>query len=144
MPELVDLSEARQRKRDLSEEYARLCRHRHILMDRLPIMNRHIDEIDLLLLTHPLLDNSTGVEIIKRDIRVLWIEYEEADAERKRQILHSLKKHHRALPRHYQEELWQLWWRWLDVFEEEEVANGTRTSRRYVWSPSARLGGCNA
>jgi beta-lactamase superfamily II metal-dependent hydrolase len=113
-------------------------------MDRLPIMNRHIDEIDLLLLTHPLLDNSTGVEIIKRDIRVLWIEYEEADAERKRQILHSLKKHHRALPRHYQEELWQLWWRWLDVFEEEEVANGTRTSRRYVWSPSARLGGCNA
>jgi hypothetical protein len=147
MTEPIDLAECRQRKQEeqefLREEYARLCRHRHILMERLPIMNRHIGEIDLLLLDHPLIDDAMRVEIIRRTIYVLWVEYGEADAERKREILLSLREHYRALPGHYREEFWQLWWRWLDEFEEEEVANGTRTSRRYVWSPSARLGGCD-
>jgi hypothetical protein len=78
--------------------------------------------------------------IKRRAIYVLWLEYEEADAELKGQILLGLRELHRALPAHEQKEFWELWWRWLDVFEEQEVANGTRTSRRYVWSPHARLG----
>jgi len=147
MPDdVIDLYECRQRKQEeqefLKEEYARLCRHRHILMECLPIMNRHIGEIDHLLLDHLLLDDVMRFEIIRRDIYVLWVEYGDADAERRRQILRSLKKDYSTLPRHYREEFWELWWRWLDVFDEEEVANGTRTSPRYVWSPSARLEMC--
>lgn len=86
---------------------------------------------------HPLLEPSMELAIKSRAIYVLWIEYGEADAKRKREILLSLRDHYHALPQHYQEELWQLWWRWLDDFEEEEVASGERadSGRSYVWNP---------
>jgi hypothetical protein len=144
MAQPIDLAECRQRKEEQEyqqEVYARLCRHRHLLMECLPIRNRHIDEIDQLLLDDPLLDDAMRFKIIKRAIYVLWLEYiGEADAQRKHQILLTLREHHRSLPEHVQERFLGLWWRWLDVFCEEQ---GTRD---YVYSPSAagRLGGSYA
>jgi|SRR5215469_15444827 len=113
----------------LREEYARLCRHRRIFMETLPIMNRHISEMDRLLLQHPFIDDAMSVEISRRTVFVLWVEYGEADAPRKHEILLTLREIYRWMPKHVQEDFWELWWRWLDVFGEEE---GTRD---YVWSP---------
>jgi hypothetical protein len=38
----------------------------------------------------------------------------------------------------HSEEFTDLWWRWLDIFEEEEIANGERSisDRNYVWNPA--------
>jgi hypothetical protein len=135
----VDLKECRR----LKEDYDRLCRWREALCESVAITSRHITEIDRLLIEHPLLKPSMDMAIKSRTIRALWLEYEdeETSAQHKRQILLSLRDCYQALPEHYREEFAELWWRWLDVFEEQEVANGTRTSRRYVWSP---LGGSHA
>ena len=134
----------KQEEYELKEEYDRLCRWRKSWLRKLPITDHRITELDEQLEKHPLLKPSMYLEIKRRAIYVLWLEYEEADAELKRQILLSLRKLYDALPTHEQEKLGELRLRWLDVFEEEEVTNGTRTSRRYVWSPSAKLGGCDA
>jgi hypothetical protein len=130
---VVDLKECLR----LKEDYDRLCRWREALCESVTIASRHLTEIDRLLIEHPLLKPSMELAIKARTIRALWLEYgdEETSAQHKRQILLSLRDCYRALPEHYQEEFAELWWRWLDQFEEEEVANGERTTRRYVWSP---------
>src|SRR5262249_1783905 len=81
-------------------------------------------------------------------IRLLWLKYQDADVPLRHKILLTLRELYRAMPTHQQEEFAELWWRWLDNFEEEEVAAGERdeSDRRYVWSPSAaaKLRGCDA
>jgi hypothetical protein len=134
--EIVDLAYIRHQKR----EYDRLCRCRRVLERSVHDNRRDLDEIDRLLAENPFLQPSMDLAIKKRAIYVLWLEYGEADALRKREILLSLRETYRALPEHYQIEFCELWWRWLDDFEEEEIANGTRadSSRKYVWTPAAR------
>jgi hypothetical protein len=137
---IVDLNECRRFKQELQDDYDRLVRWRASLEEAVPVANRHLDEIDKMLSEHPLLEPNMEMAIKSRAIYVLWLEYSEADALRKREILLSLHKIYRALPEHYQIEFCELWWRWLDDFEEEEIANGTRadSSRKYVWTPAAR------
>jgi hypothetical protein len=137
---IVDLNECRRQKKELQDDYDRLVRWRASLEEAVPVANRHLDEIDKMLSEHPLLEPNMEMAIKSRAIYVLWLEYGEADALRKREILLSLRKIYRALPEHYQIEFCELWWRWLDDFEEEEIANGTRadSSRKYVWTPAAR------
>ena len=142
MPEPIDL-DRKQKEYELKEEYDRLCRWRKRWLRKLPITNHCITELDKQLEKHPLLKPSMHRAIKRRAIYVLWLEYEEANAELKRQIQLELRELYLALTRE-QNSFGELWLRWLDVFEEEEVTNGTRTSRRYVWSPSARLRGCDA
>jgi len=138
MPEPIDL-----KSHQLKDDYKQLVRRRRALERFAPIDSRPLTEIDKLLERHPLLKPKMELAIRSRSIYMLWLAYADADALLKHEILLSLRECYRALPRHDQEELWQLWWRWLDHFEEEEVANGTRTTRHYVWTPSARLGGCD-
>jgi hypothetical protein len=125
MPEL-----SRKRKEyELKEEYDRLCRWRKSWLKALPITDHRITELDSQLEKHPLLKPSMYLAIKQRSIYVLWLEYEEADAELKHQILIGVREMHRAMPRHEQEKLGELWEKWLDVFEEQkqemERANGT-------------------
>ena len=80
---------------------------------------------------------SMWLKTVERSIYSMWIEYDEADAERKHQILLSLRDKYRALPRCDQEKLWEIWWRWLGIFEGEEIANGTKTESDRRWSGSA-------
>ena len=136
--EIVDLDECRRQKHWLKDDYDRLCRWREALEQSVPIASRHLTEIDKLLEWHPLCEPLMYLAIKARAIYVLWLEYGEADPQRKREILISLREQYRALPQRCQEGLWRLWWIWLDEFEEEEVANGTRanSSRSYVWTPS--------
>jgi hypothetical protein len=140
MDKPIDLAQRKQEEYELKAEYARLCRWRKSWLRTFPITDHRITELDKQLEKHPLLKPSMYLAIKRRAIYVLWLEYEDAGAELKRQILLELRELYLALPAHEQKEFWELWWRWLDTFEEAEVANGTRTSRRYVWSPSARLG----
>jgi hypothetical protein len=126
------------------DDYNQLVRRRKALERYAPIDSRPLTEIDKLLEKHPLLKPKMELAIRSRAIYVLWLAYADANAILKQEILLSLRECYRALSRHDQEELWQLWWRWLDQFAEEEVANGTRTTRRYVWTPSASLGGSDA
>ena len=137
MPEPIDLE-----SRQLKDDYKQLVRRRRALERFAPIDSRPLTEIDKLLEKHPLLKPKMELAIRSRAIYMLWLAYADADALLKHEILLSLRECYRTLSTHDQEELWQLWWRWLDHFEEEEVANGTRTTRRYVWSPYASLGGC--
>jgi hypothetical protein len=137
MPQPIDLAEAR----ELKDDYDQLCRRRRALERFAPVDSRPLTEIDKQLAEHPLLKPKMELAIRTRAIYMLWLAYFDADALLKHEILLSLRECYRALSKHDQEELWRLWWRWLDVFEEEEVANGTRTTRRYVWSPYASLGG---
>jgi hypothetical protein len=83
-----------------------------------------------------ILEQDALIETKSRAFRALWIEYQDASAGRKREILLSLREQYRALPTHIQEELWQELYRWLDDFEEEEVRCGERaeSDRRYVWT----------
>ena len=136
MPEPIDL-----KSHQLKDDYKQLVRRRRALERFAPIDSRPLTEIDKLLEKHPLLKPKMELAIRTRAIYMLWLAYADADALLKHEILLSLRECYRALSKHDQEELWQLWWRWLDQFEEEEVANGTRTNRRYVWSPYASLGG---
>ena len=138
MPEPIDL-----KSHQLKDDYKQLVRRRRALERFAPIDSRPLTEIDKLLEKHPLLKPKMELAIRSRAIYMLWLAYADANAILKHEILLSLRECYRALSRHDQEELWQLWWRWLDHFEEEEVANGTRTTRHYVWTPSARLGGCD-
>jgi hypothetical protein len=132
------------KSRQLKDDYKQLVRRRRALERFAPIDSRPLTEIDKLLEKHPLLKPKMELAIRSRAIYMLWLAYADAVALLKHEILLSLRECYRALSTHDQEELWQLWWRWLDHFEEEEVANGTRTTRRYVWSPYASLGGCDA
>jgi len=148
MPKPISLAEARRellkddyKQRELKDDYNQLVRRRRALERFAPVDSRPLTEIDKQLAEHPLLKPKMELAIRTRSIYMLWLAYHEADALLKREILLSLRECYRALSKHDQEELWQLWYRWLDVFEEEEVANGTRTTRRYVWSPYASLGG---
>ena len=138
----------KQKEYELKEEYDRLCRWRKSWLRKLPITHYRITELDKLLEKHPLLKPSMYLAIKRRAIYLLWLEYEEADAELKRQILLGVRELHHAMSTHEQEQFAELWFRWLDDFEEEEVANGERaeSERRYVWSPSAaaKLRGCDA
>ena len=85
-------------------------------------------------------------ETDKQLIRLLWLKYQDADVPLRHAIQLTLRELHRALPQ--PEEFAELWWRWLDNFEEEEVAAGERaeSDRCYVWSPyaAARLRGGDA
>jgi hypothetical protein len=65
---------------------------------------------------------------VERSMYSMWIEYEEADAERKRQILVSLRDAYLALPECDQETLHEIWWRWLKRLERE----GKITVRDYT------------
>ena len=87
-----------------------------------------------------ILEQDALIETKSRAFRALWLEYEEASAQRKYEILLSLREQYRALPPHIQEELWQELYRWLDDFEEEEVRCGERAEgdRTYVWGPEVR------
>jgi hypothetical protein len=136
MPKPIDLAEAR-----LRDDYNQLVRRRKALERFAPVDSRPLTEIDKQLAEHPLLKPKMELAIRSRSIYMLWLAYADADAQLKHEILLSLRECYRALSKHDQEELWQLWWRWLDHFEEEEVASGERTERRYVWSPYASLGG---
>jgi hypothetical protein len=69
---------------------------------------------------------SMWLKNVERGIHSLWLQYDDADPERKHQILLSLRDEYRALPRCDQEKLWEIWSRWSAVFEREERANGTR------------------
>ena len=64
----------------------------------------------------------------KELIRLLWLKYQDANVPLKHAIQLTLRELHRAMPTHQQEGFGELWWRWLDVFEEEEIA-GWRESR---------------
>jgi hypothetical protein len=142
---IVDLNKCR---RKLQDDYDRLVRWRWSLEQARTIDHRNLTEIDALLTEHPLLDDAMNLKIKSRAIRVLWMEYSgcfddwgrfiQAGPQRKREILLSLREQFLALPQHYRDELWQEWFRWLDEFEEEEIAEGTRTEREYVWSPEVR------
>jgi hypothetical protein len=149
MPKPIDLAEARRelkddyKQRELKEDYNHLVRRRRALERFAPVDSRPLTEIDKQLAEHPLLKPKMELAIRSRSIYMLWLAYADADAQLKHEILLSLRECYRALSKHDQEELWQLWWRWLDHFEEEEVANGTRTTRRYVWSPYASLEECD-
>jgi hypothetical protein len=138
MPEPIDL-----KSHQLKDDYKQLVRRRRALERFAPIDSRPLTEIDKLLEKHPLLKPKMELAIRSRAIYMLWLAYADANAILKHEILLSLRECYRALSRHDQEELWQLWWRWLDHFEEEEEANGTRTTRKYVWTPSVRLGDCD-
>jgi hypothetical protein len=87
-----------------------------------------------------ILEQDALIEIKSRAFRLLWFEYQDASAQRKYEILLSLRAQYRALPTHIRLELWQELYRWLDDFEEEEVANGERaeSERRYVWTFDVR------
>jgi hypothetical protein len=127
----------------LKDDYKQLVRRRRALERFAKIRSRPLTEIDKQLENHPLLKPKMELAIRSRSIYMLWLAYADADARLKREILLRLRECYRALSTRDREELWQLWWRWLDQFEEEEVANGTRTTRRYVWSPYASVGGCD-
>ena len=127
----------------LKDDYKQLVRRRRALERFAKIRSRPLTEIDKQLENHPLLKPKMELAIRSRSIYMLWLAYADADARLKHEILLRLRECYRALSTHDKEELWQLWWRWLDQFEEEEVANGTRTTRRYVWSPYASVGGCD-
>ena len=144
MPKPINLAEARRellKDEQLKDDYNQLVGRRRALERSVPVNSRPLTEIDKQLAEHPLLKPKMELAIRTRSIYMLWLRYHDADALLKREILLSLRECYRALSKHDQEELWQLWWRWLDHFEEEEVANGERTTRRYVWSPYASLGG---
>ena len=136
---ILDLNEVRRKKKELQDDYDRLVRWRAALEQNVTVDSRHLTEMDKLLSEHPLLKPEMELAIKSRAIYVLWLEYGEADDQRKREILLTLREKYLALPTHYQEELWQQWWKWLDDFEEEEVKNGTRadSDRSYIWTPSA-------
>ena len=118
----VDLAYIRQQAR----EYARLCRYRRVLERSILAHHRDLDEIDKLLSAHPLLEPAMDLKIKSRAFDILRHEYDDASAERKREILLSLREQYRALPEHYQLEpsnprcpLRQQWEKWLDRFEED-------------------------
>ena len=81
-------------------------------------------------------------------IRLLWLKYQDAGVPLKHAILLTVRELFCALSAHDQNEFGDLWWRWLDNFEEEEVATGemAESDRCYVWTPSAaaKLRGSNA
>jgi hypothetical protein len=140
----INLAECRQRKKELQDDYNLLVRRRKALERFAPIDSRPLTEIDKRLEEHPLLKPEMEYAIRHRAIYLLWLKYEEADALLKREILLSLRELHRALPQ--PEEFADLWWRWLDEFEEEEIASGERTigDRKYVWSPDVAKALCHA
>ena len=149
MPKPINLTEARRellRDEQLKDDYNLLVRRRRALERFATVHSRPLTEIDKRLAEHPLLKPKMELAIRSRSIYMLWLAYADADASLKHEILLTLRQCYRALSKHDQEELWQMWWRWLDNFEEEEIASGERAegSRKYVWSPHARLGGCDA
>src|SRR5262249_25328987 len=109
------------------------------LIDFAQALDRSLDRVDLA--------QRRNSETDKQLIRLLWLKYQDADVPLKHAIQLTLRELHRAMPTHEQEEFAELWWRWLDNFEEEEIATGERaeSERRYVWSPdaAARLRGCD-
>ena len=74
---------------------------------------------------------------LQEAIMFAYAVYDKADPARKREILLSLRELHRALPTPVREELWLSWFRWLDKFEQERIANGEIFEREWVWSPEA-------
>jgi len=126
--------------RELEEEYARLCRWRKSWLRTMPIADHRITELDEQLEHHPLLKPQMRLAIARRAIYVLWLKYEEADPALKDAIKVELAKLYLSLTTREQNKLGDLWHRWLDNFEEEEIASGERSDRKYVWSP----GGCDA
>jgi len=82
-------------------------------------------------------DRRRNSETDKQLIRLLWLKYQDADVPLRRAIQLILRELHRALPQ--PEEFGELWWRWLDNFEEEEIVAGERaeSERHYVWTPDA-------
>jgi hypothetical protein len=100
-------------------------------------LSPEITELDRWLVTQPLSTRDL-IKIWSHMIRVLLIEYADAVDDRKRKILLSLRGQSRAMPRRIQEELWEIWFRWLDEWEEERIASGEIVERKYVWTPDAR------
>jgi hypothetical protein len=110
----------KQKEYELKEEYDRLCRWRKSWLRKLPITDHRITELDEQLEKHPLLTSKMELAIKRRAIYVLWLEYEEADAKLKHQILLGLRELYRALPTHEQKEFEDLWLKWLDDFGDDK------------------------
>ena len=125
---------------ELEEEYARLCRWRKSWLRRIPIADLSITALDKQLEHHPLLKPKMRWEIKKRSIYLLWLKYMDADPALKQEIKVELRVLYEALTIREQNQLGDLWHRWLDTFEEEEVASGERKDRKYVWSPRSANG----
>jgi hypothetical protein len=106
---------------------------------RIAPMSPEIIEIEKWLVTQPLSTRDL-IKVWSRMIRALLFEYGDAAADRKREILLFLREQHRAMPLRIREGLWEIWFQWLDEFEEEEIAAGDRaeSDREYVWTPEAR------
>ena len=71
----------KQEEYELKEEYDRLCRWRKSWLRAMPITDHRLTELDQQLEHHPFLKPSMYLAIKRRAIYVLWLEYEEADAE---------------------------------------------------------------
>ena len=125
----------KQEEYELKEEYDRLCRWRKRWLREMRIADWRLTELDKLLEKHPLLKPKMRLEIARRAIYMLWLKYEEADAALKHQIQLELRELYLALTTREQNGFGDLWHRWLDNFEEEEIAAGERSDRKYVWSP---------
>jgi hypothetical protein len=113
-----------------------VLKRRKALLRNAPL-SAEITELDRWLVTQPLSTRDL-IKIWSHMIRVLLIEYADAVDDRKRKILLSLRGQSRAMPRRIQEELWEIWFRWLDEWEEERIASGEIVERKYVWTPDAR------
>jgi hypothetical protein len=113
-----------------------VLKRRKALLRSAPL-SAEITELDRWLVTQPLSTRDL-IKIWSHMIRVLLIEYADAVDDRKRKILLSLRGQSRAMPRRIQEELWEIWFRWLDEWEEERIASGEIVERKYVWTPDAR------
>jgi hypothetical protein len=116
MAEIVSIKE-RQRQLDHDWGLELVIKKRKALLRSAPL-SPEIAELDRWLVTQPLSTRDL-IKIWSHMIRVLLIEYADAVDDRKREILLSLRSQYRAMPRRIQEELWEIWFRWLDEWEEE-------------------------
>jgi hypothetical protein len=96
---------------------------------RIAPLSPEITALEKWLVTQPLSDRDL-IKIWSRMLYALLIEYGDANADRKREILLSLREQYRAMPARIRENLWEVFFRWLDEWEEERIANGEIVDRR--------------
>jgi hypothetical protein len=113
-----------------------ILKRRSVLLRRAPL-SPEIGELDRWLVTQPLTIRDL-IKIWSRMIHLMLSEYGWASAERKREILLSLREQYRTMPTQVQEDLWEIWFRWLDEWEEERIADGEIVERKYVYTRDAR------
>jgi hypothetical protein len=115
-----------------------VLKKRKALLRSVP-MSPEIIEIEKWLVKQPLPTREL-IKIWSRMVRALLFEYGNASPDRKREILLFLREQRKAMPPRVREDLWEVWFQWLDELEEEEIAAGERAAsdRCYVWTPEAR------